>query len=229
MTTEPITILDKGFVRLDAALADDLSVVNAARVSFNNRHESMQDGDEGLIRFLMKNRHGTPFEHNFMRWIIKAPIMVFREWHRHRVGISINEQSGRYTELAKEFYIPAPENVRKQIGKPGHYEYVQADAELAEITREELEKSCNIAFNTYEYLLRKGVAKEQARDCLPVNTYSTMYWSCNARSLMAFLSLRNAPNAMWEIRQYAAAMEEIFTQLMPVTAAAFIQNERTAP
>ena len=224
---ETIQVLDKGFVRLDASCADDLSVVNAARVSFKKRHEAMESGDDKLIEYLMRNEHGTPFEHNFMCFEVKAPIMVFREWHRHRIGISINEQSARYMEMEREFYIPT--NVRKQIGKPGHYEYVVAEPELMEICREELEKSCNIAFNTYEHLLRRGVAKEQARDCLPFSTYSTMIWSCNARSLMAFLHLRNAMTAMWEIQQYAAVLEDIWATLMPVTHAAFIANGRKAP
>lgn len=226
---ETIPVLDKGFVRLDASCADDLSVVNAARVSLHTRHETMEDGDDKLISFLMKNEHGTPFEHNFMRFHVKAPIMVFREWHRHRIGISINEWSARYSQMQREFYLPAVESVRHQVGKPGAYTFEKTDETLAKDTIEEIEKSCNIAFNTYEYLLRKGIAKEQARLMLPVNTYSEMYWSCNARSLMAFLHLRTSPHAMFEIREYAFALEKLWAELMPITHESFITNGRKAP
>src|SRR6202795_4808497 len=116
-----IKVLDKGFVELEASCADDLSVVNSARVSFNTHHDVIEVGDDKLIGFLMKNRHGTPFEQNFFRFRVKAPIFVFREWHRNRVGISINEWSARYSELQPDFYIPEVQNVRTQVGKPGHY------------------------------------------------------------------------------------------------------------
>lgn len=222
-----IKILDHGFIRLDAACADDLSVVNAARVSFNKRIEEMSEGDEKLIGFLMRNRHGTPFEHNMMRFHVKAPIFVFREWHRHRIGISINEWSARYSELKEEFYIP--ENVRSQTGKPGHYTYEAANAETAKVFQYHLDFQSKVSFDFYQKALQQGIAKEQARLFLPVNIYSEMYWTCNARSLMAFLSLRNSEKAQWEIRQYAIALEQIFCELMPVTAAAFIERGRVAP
>ena len=117
-----IDVLDHGFVRLDAALADDLSVVNAARVSFGARVDVMDDRNAGLVRFLMRERHGTPFEHNFFRFHIKAPLFVTREWQRHRMG-SFNERSGRYSELPDEFYVPAAGDVRTQVGKPGAYTF----------------------------------------------------------------------------------------------------------
>lgn len=224
-----ISVLDKGFVRLDVACADDLSVVNAARVSLHARHETMETGDDKLIAFLMKNKHGTPFEHNFMRFHVKAPIMVFREWHRHRIGISINEWSARYSKMEREFYIPAPEQVRHQVGKPGAYTFEAASADLAADVRDDITRTCEHAFDAYEEMLLRGIAKEQARLVLPVNTYSEMYWSCNARSLMAFLALRTSEHAMWEIRQYALALETIWSELMPITHEAFIANERKAP
>lgn len=218
-----------GFVRLDDFAADDLSVVNSARVSFNKRHEEMEDGDDKLISFLMNNRHGTPFEQNFFRFHVKAPIFVFREWHRHRIGVSINEWSARYAEMKDEFYIPLPENVRVQKGKPGHYTFEPAPLEQAEGFINALRLNCEDAFHTYRWMLHEGIAKEQARLVLPVNTYSEMYWSCNARSLMNFLSLRNSPKAQWEIRQFAAALERFLQSVMPITADAFIANGRVAP
>ena len=128
---DSIDVLDHGFVRLDAAVADDLSVVNAARVSFGARVETMDDRSAGLVRFLMRERHGTPFEHNFFRFHIKAPLFVTREWQRHRVG-SFNERSGRYSELPDEFYVPAAGDVRTQVGKPGAYTFEPLPDDVAE-------------------------------------------------------------------------------------------------
>src|SRR5579864_5929752 len=113
---EPIPVLDHGFVRLDDAMATDLSVVNAARVSFARRKEQMDESDEGLIRFLMHDGHGTPFEHNAFRFHVRAPIFVAREWFRHRVS-SFNEFSMRYAKATDEFYVPEREDVRSQVGK----------------------------------------------------------------------------------------------------------------
>ena len=122
-----IPVLDHGFVRLDGCMADDLSVVNAARVSFAQRSEQLDERDHGLIRFLMRERHGTPFEHNAFRFHVKLPIFVMREWARHRIG-SFNEWSARYSQLDAEFYIPEPEDVRTQVGKPGAYSFDPVDS-----------------------------------------------------------------------------------------------------
>lgn len=213
-------------------MADDLSVVNSARVSFHKRSDEIDmatDGpDKGLINFLMKNRHGTPFEHNSFRFHVCAPIFVFREWHRHRIA-SINEWSARYSKLEPRFYIPRGENVRSQVGKPGSYTFEPVNPTLAKGFSQELEDHCLAAFQTYEEALEAGVAKELARLFLPVNIYSEMYWTVNARSLMNFLSLRNHSAAMFEIRQYAEALEVVFSQKMPLTWDAFMTNGRVAP
>jgi len=228
--TDYIPVLDKGFFRLEGALVSDLDPVNAARVSFGGRRSEMDDKDSGLINFLARDRHGSPFEHSFLRFEVKAPIFVHREWHRHRIGISINEQSGRYMKMEREFYVPAEEDYRVQQGKPGSYHFIQDDnIERIRESRTGIERVCNAAFDEYERQLEAGIAKEVARIVLPVNTYSTMWWSCNPRSLMSFLSLRNASNAQAEIRKYAEVMEEIFQQVMPVTANAFIQHGRKTP
>jgi thymidylate synthase (FAD) len=223
-----IDVLDLGFVRLDAALADDLSVVNAARVSFGARVEAMDERSAGLVRFLMRERHGTPFEHNFFRFHIKAPLFVTREWQRHRVG-SFNERSGRYSELPDEFYVPAAGNVRTQVGKPGAYTFEPLGDDVAEQVREGIEASYAESYRRYRELLTAGVAKEVARSVLPVGLYTEFYWSVNARSLMNFLSLRNAATAQLEIRVYAEAAERHFEHAMPVTHAAFVAQGRTAP
>src|ERR671931_1492761 len=159
ITENTIRVLDHGFVRLDDAMADDLSVVNGARVSFARRKTEMDESDQGLIRFLMRDRHGTPFEHNAFRFHIRAPLFVAREWFRHRVG-SFNEFSMRYAKATDEFYVPEPEDVRSQVGKPGSYSFEPVSTELAEQTREELKALYEQAFATYERLVELGVARE---------------------------------------------------------------------
>jgi thymidylate synthase (FAD) len=222
-----VHVLDKGFLALDGVLASDLAVVNGARVSFNQAAQELSERDEGLIRFLMRDRHGSPFEHGYFRFIVKAPIFVVREHHRHRAGHSYNEWSGRYAKMRAEFYIP--NNVRTQIGKPGAYTFEPVDDETREAAREEIERQSHEAFAAYERMLELGVAKEVARSVLPLNMYTTYYWSCNPRSLMHFCSLRNSEFAQYEIQQYAQAAERFLEQHMPVTHAAFVANDRTAP
>ncbi len=221
-------VLDKGFVRLESSDANDLKVVNSARVSFNNYHKTMETGDDKLISFLIKNRHGTPFEHNSFVFHVKAPIFIAREWMRHRVG-SFNEWSARYSELKGDFYIPSTEHIRTQNGKPGAYTFDTLDVEQADHFRVNLEWRSRDAYNHYKDALKMGVAKEQARFFLPVNIYTEFYWTVNARSLMNFLSLRNHPTAMWEIAQYAQTIEKIWKKIMPITYRSFVLNDRSAP
>ena len=223
-----VTVLDHGFVRLDDAMADDLSVVNGARVSFARHKDEMDESDEGLIRFLMRDRHGTPFEHNSFRFHIRAPIFVAREWMRHRVG-SFNEFSLRYARATEDFYVPEAEDVRSQVGKPGAYSFEPVPDEVAEATREKLQAVYGAAYRAYEELVELGVARELARCALPVGAYTEFYWTINARSLMNFLSLRNSETAQREIRRYAQACEVFLEQLMPVTYAAFVAGGRVAP
>jgi thymidylate synthase (FAD) len=223
-----IDVLDHGFVRLDGAMADDLSVVNAARVSFARRKEEMDDADGGLIRFLMRERHGTPFEHNSFRFHVRAPIFVAREWFRHRTS-SFNEFSLRYARATEDFYVPEPEDVRTQVGKPGAYTFEPVGEELAEVARGELTRIYEQAYDAYTRLVEAGVARELARSVLPVGAYTQFYWTVNARSLMNFVSLRAAETAQREIRRYADAVEAFFAEKMPVTHAAFVANGRVAP
>ena len=225
---QTIRLLDHGFVRLDGALADDLSVVNGARVSFARRKEVMDESDEGLIRFLMRDRHGSPFEHNAFRFHVRCPIFVAREWFRHRIG-SFNEFSLRYARATDDFYVPEPEDVRTQVGKPGAYSFEPVADEIAETTRDKLQAVYETAYLAYEQLVELGVARELARCVLPVGAYTEFYWTINARSLMNFVSLRAAETAQREIRRYAEAIEQFFAELMPVTHAAFVANDRTAP
>ncbi len=228
MQTE-IKVLDHGFIALEASHAHDLDVVNAARVSYNKHHEEMEAGDDKLIGFLMRNGHGTPFESSFFRFRVKAPIFVLRQWMRNRVGVSFNEVSGRYVELDPEFYIPEPENVRVQVGKAGAYTYEPMDYSQASMFLANLRTESHCSINAYCAAIKASVAKEQARFFLPLNTYSEIIYGCNARSLMAWLSKRGASDTQWEHSQYAAAAESIFAQVMPITAAAFVDHGRKAP
>jgi thymidylate synthase (FAD) len=227
MQENVVPVLDKGFLALDGALASDLAVVNGARVSFNQESDEMTERAAGLIRFLMRERHGSPFEHGYFRFLVKAPLFVVREHHRHRAGHSYNEWSGRYSKMEPEFYVP--DFVRTQVGKPGAYSFEPVDEATREGTRREIEENAERAFEAYERLLEQGVAKEIARTVLPLSTYTKYYWSCNPRSLMHFCGLRNHEAAQYEIRQYAAAAESFLERLMPATHAAFVEFDRTAP
>jgi thymidylate synthase (FAD) len=215
-----VTLLD--------SLASDLSVVHAARVSLDKWNEEWTNNHGLLINFLMKNHHGTPFEHNYFRVHVEAPIFVFREWHRHRIGHSYNEVSGRYVELEEKFYVP--ETLRTQRGKPGAYFFEDTpESDMTRAIKDAMDGQNRQAFELYRELLAAGVAKEQARTVLPVATYTQMIWSCNARSLMAFLSLRAEEHAMKEIRDLAYQAEADFMEVMPWTWDAWHLNGRVAP
>jgi len=217
-----------GFVRLDGALADDLSVVNSARVSFAKKSDSLDESGIGLIGFLMRERHGTPFEHNAFRFHIKCPIFVAREWFRHRIG-SFNEFSARYSFVNDDFFVMSPDFARTQKGKPGSYSFEPLDIDKAIEAHELIHKANQEAYGKYKDLLALGLAKEQARMVLPVSMYTQFYWTVNARSLMNFLSLRTHETAQREIREYANAVEELFSRKMPITHKLWVENSRTAP
>lgn len=238
-----LTFRDDVEVQLVQQAGTDASVVASARVSTQGS-DSWAFWDEdpeaatGLINFLMKNRHGTPFEHNHFVFMVQAPIFVYREWHRHRVGWSYNEESGRYKQLEPVFYVPGEHRnlLEKPGSKPGHYEFVPGTPEEHGWLVEDMMEDCAHLYAKYLRRLERGYAKEVARMTLPVNIYSSMYASCNARSLMAFLSLRtNRPDAikpskpMREIELASEEMERIFAETMPVTQAAFQEHGRLGP
>jgi thymidylate synthase (FAD) len=223
------TVLDYGFVRLVDSMANDLSVVNSARVSFGKSTTEMSPADVGLINFLMRERHGTPFEHNSFMFHVKCPIFVAREWFRHRMG-SFNEYSGRYSEMNNEFYVPDWDDMRSQVGKPGSYTFepIDDEAKCAHIDSV-MNNAYESAWNTYRDLIEAGLAKELARAVIPVGGYTEFYWTVNARSLMNFLSLRLDGNAQLEIRKFAEAVETFLEIKMPITHQAWKINERVAP
>ena len=230
-------------VELVRSNASDADVLFAARVSTQGEKtlESAQDEtvdasrSKGLINYLMRDRHGSPFEHNSMTFYVQAPIFVFREFMRHRIA-SYNEESGRYRQLNPVFYIPAAERNLVQQGKPGAYDFVPGTPEQTELVQSESRRVSTEAFASYTRMLDEGIAREVARIVLPLNIYSSMYVTLNARSLMNFLSLRTKREGSHfpsfpqrEIEMVAEQMEDHFQQLMPLTYESFNENGRVAP
>ena len=227
-------------VELVKSSAADSDVIWAARVSTKGE-SSLEDlsadpeRSRGLIKYLMRDRHGTPFEHNSLTYFVSAPIFVFREFMRHRIA-SYNEESGRYRELQPVFYVPGPDRNLVQQGKPGAYEFVPGTEEQHAAVESATRRSCEEAYRSYQEMLSAGVAREVARGVLPVATYSSMYVTLNARSLMNFLSLRTKrPDSAFpsfpqrEIEMVADLMEQEWASLMPLTHAAFEECGRVAP
>ena len=222
-------LLDFGEVELLKSMASDLDVVNAARVSFSSYQDEIDEKAIGLINYLMKNKHATPFEHAVFKFRIKAPIFVTREWMRHRWS-SFNEMSMRYhIPESINFYVPETKNLRKQVGKPGNYTFEQIlDSSLTKDMLLKIEHANKHSLGIYRELLELGLAKELARGVLPVNQYTEFIWTVNARSLINFISLRNDSNAQYEINEYAKVIEKIFEEKMPITHEAFIACDRMA-
>jgi thymidylate synthase (FAD) len=222
-------VLDHGSVALYDWMGDDLRIVNMARQSFGQESRSMGEAERGLINFLMENRHGTPFEGVVFTFNVKCPIFVAREWFRHRIG-SFNEFSGRYTEMPEEFYDPAPDQIRTQVGKPGHYRFEEiTDKHKLYDSIYAIKDANRGAFNTYKELLDHGVAKEVARIVLPLSIYTQFTWVVNLRSLFNFINLRSSQHAMWEIRQYSLAIEDLIKEHVPVAYDSFVKNGKIAP
>jgi thymidylate synthase (FAD) len=227
-------------VELVKAVASDADVLFAARVSTKGE-SSLEDvhadaeRSQGLINYLMRDRHGSPFEHNSMTFFVSAPIFVFREFMRHRMA-SYNEESGRYRRLQPVFYVPGEERNLVQEGKPGAYDFVPGTPAQHAVAREATMRACTQAYRAYTEMLDAGIAREVARGVLPVATYSSMYVTLNARSLMNFLSLRTKrPDSTFpsypqrEIEMVAERMEDEWAALMPLTHAAFDAGGRVAP
>jgi len=219
--------------------ASDADVIWAARVSTKG-DQSLEDvknteASSGLINYLMRDRHGSPFEHSNFTFFVQAPIFMWREHFRHRIA-SYNEESGRYKVLEPVFYTPGPERRLVQIGKAGAYEFVEGTQEQFEIVTEQTKTACEVAYAAYQKMLDAGVAREVARIVLPVTIYSSAYVTMNARALMNFLSLRRKAEGSHfpsfpqrEIEMVAEKYEEEFARIMPITHAAFVANGRVAP
>lgn len=232
-----------GSVELIDSMGNDLRVVNSARVSYNKQSEwqrnnwsteeqkltkHLKEADAGLLNFLMREHHGTPFEMVVFTFRVKCPIGVAREWQRHRIG-SFNEVSTRYVEMEQEFYVPEGNAVRTQVGKPGHYTFESLHAIDAEAVQATMRHAYNYAYQWYQELIHMDLAKEVARNVLPLGLMTQFYWTVNLRSLFNFLSLRTADSALFEIRELAKMVEELARPVVPECFSVFDKHGRAAP
>ena len=235
-----VVFRDDVTVELVKASASDADVIWAARVSTAGEQSLDEIGSDpersaGLINYLARERHGSPFEHTSMTFFISAPIFVFREFMRHRIA-SYNEESGRYRELKPVFYIPNKDRKLIQVGKTGHYTFEAGTDEQFDLMVTEMKKAYTAAYDAYQKMLDVGIAREVARATLPVATYSSMYVTMNARALMNFLSLRTTAEGSHfpsypqrEIEMVGEKMEAFFKEKMPLVHAAFNKSGRIAP
>jgi thymidylate synthase (FAD) len=230
ITTDRIAVLDHGHVDFISVMGDDLTVVNAARVSFNKESEwdiertwnfnvtskELQEKDKKLIAYLAKHKHWTPFAHPQITLRIKAPIFIRTQLFKHKVGFVENEVSRRYVVDAPEFYIPKWRRKPTDGAKQGSSDFIQ-DA----LVEEQLEKEYNTviqgAIRTYENLLEQGVAPEQARSVLPQGTYTEWWWTGSLAAYARVYHQRSDPHAQWEVREYANAIGHIISPLFPVS------------
>lgn len=228
-------VLDKGELGLLDSMGNDHRIAEAAWVSYGKQEQDKPI--DGVINYMMEHRHGSPFEHVVFTFYVKAPIFVAREWFRHRIG-SFNEISGRYVTLEPEFYIPKYFRVKEKTNKQGsilptnewleEHEY-ESSEDFDLVAKATLTNAYEIAYDFYKDLQEEGVANELARSVIPVGMYTQWYWTVNLRSLFNFIGLRNAPNAQFEIQEYARAIEDILKERVPVAYQAFVDNERIAP
>lgn len=219
-----VGVLDHGFVRLIDHMGDDLSIVRSARVSYDAdwRAGESEGSDARLINYLWRNKHTSPFESVSFTFEVKAPIFVFRQWHRHRTW-SYNELSARYKELPEEFYVPKTSDIgiQSKDNKQGRDIKTSTDDSFKELARDVIINASQEGFDAYHDLLRMGVARELARSVLPVNTYSHMFCTVNLLNLLKFITLRDHDHAQYEIRVYAEAMKKLITPIVPTTMKAF--------
>ena len=220
-----IDVLDKGYIEVVDKLGDDLTPVNAARVSFGSKSVTFEEKDRRLSKFLIKHKHFSPFRHQHVMMILKAPEFVMRQWYKHVVGIETtsssvtkdhawNEISGRYIPVQEYYY---PEVWRKQSDDNKQ----ASEGELDDLQQKRMSLVYNTFMNqvemAYESMVNAGMAKEQARIVLPLSQYTLVYWTASFQSIMNFIELRDEPTAQWEIQQYAKALKEIMLDIFPET------------
>lgn len=223
-----LDVLDHGKVELIDSLGSDLRIVQAAQASFARASTEYGDRERGILRALMREEHGVPFEHVTLTFRVKMPIFLARQFVKHRIA-SWSEHSGRYSQVEREFYIPSVDRVRRQLGKAMDYTFERVPEHMAVGFCQDLRESSTRAFNRYERYMEYGIAKEQARLFLPVNTYTTVVWTLNARSLFNLLRLRLDSHAQEEAREYAEAMAELAATVIPDTMAAFHEGGMPKP
>lgn len=219
MSDAGISVLDRGFVRLVDHMGTDLTVVNAARVSFGKRKEHFDEKDAELVEYLATHEHTAPFRHAYLTFHVKAPIFVFRQWMKHRIASDFNEISGRYVEFSPEdFYVPEMFRQQAKVNKQG------SEGQIAEESRqmalEAYTEACRNSVKQYKALIEMGVCREQARCVLPLALYSEVYWTASLQAIAHFLHLRLDSHAQWEIRQYAAVVRDLTAPIFPSSLAA---------
>lgn len=215
-----IDVLNGGFVRLVDSMGSDLSIVRAARVSYDaDWREGDEKSDAKLIGYLMKNRHTSPFESVTFTFEVKAPIFVFRQWHRHRTW-SFNEISARYTELDEGYYVPELNQITTQSTSNKQMR-TNEQHPAAQVIQNEIRDMCRTSFLSYKALIAQGCPRELARSVLPVAAYSRMFATVNLLNLFRFISLRSHEHAQYEIRVYSDAMLALARSVAPVSTEAF--------
>jgi thymidylate synthase (FAD) len=228
---QPLPVLDRGFVRVIDYMGDDAAIVQAARVSYGKGTKQVSS-DRGLINYLMRMRHTSPFEMCELKLHVKLPIFVARQWIRHRTA-NVNEYSARYSVLDDEFYLPAPEHLATQstTNRQGRAETLEGPAAAA--AQESIASNAAQAYARYVELLnegdgqpidpeRAGLARELARMVLPLNAYTQWYWKIDLHNLLHFAALRADPHAQYEIRAYAEVLLDILRRWVPLTHAAYV-------
>ncbi len=234
---QPLPVLDHGFVRVIDYMGDDSAIVQAARVSYGKGTKKVQE-DAGLIDYLMRHRHTTPFEMCEIKYHVKLPVFVARQWIRHRTA-NVNEYSARYSVLDREFYIPAPEHLAAQSAsnRQGRGDVLQGEeaARVLSLLKEDAAR----CYDHYEEMLneradggaidseRAGLARELARMNLPINVYTQWYWKCDLHNLLHFVALRADPHAQYEIRAYADVLLETVKRWVPLACESFVKQVTT--
>ncbi len=215
-----VDVLDHGFVILKDCMGDDLTTVNAARISFGREKSVFDEKDAELVQYLAEHEHTAPFRHAYMTFHVKAPLFVFRQWMKHRIASDFNEISGRYVNLEEaDFYVPEIFRVQHKDNKQGSEGQIAENEKALAIYTE----SCKNAINQYSELLKFGVCKEQARCVLPQAMYSEVYWTVSLQAVAHFINLRTDSHAQWEIQQYAQAIKQIVSDCYPHSLGALLK------
>jgi thymidylate synthase (FAD) len=224
MSNHDISVLDRGFVRLVDYMGTDLTVVNAARVSFGKRKDTFDDKDAELVSYLATHEHTAPFRHAYLTFHVKAPIFVFRQWMKHRIASDFNEISGRYVEFSSdEFFVPEQFRQQAKINKQGSEGQIPEESHQTAL--DAYIGACRNSVDQYKALIEMGVCREQARCVLPLALYSEVYWTVGLQAVAHFLHLRLDSHAQWEIRQYAKAVRELTEPIFPTSLAALMESK----
>lgn len=217
-------VLDRGFIKLVDSMGDDAAIVQAARVSYSKGTKTKREDDK-LIEYLLKNKHWTPFEMVVLKFHVKLPMFVARQWQRHRAS-TYNELSARYSILSKDYYIPELDRVQSQSLTNKQGSGKELSLAIRKVIIEQMQEHSKKSYKSYESLLELGLARELARAVLPVNFYTEFYWKVDLRNLFHFITLRRDDHAQYEIRVYAEALLEMLKELVPIATQAYLNNEK---